>query len=238
MLDAIAFDADDTLWHSEYYYREAARSFTDLLEAYGVAPEGSLAALHRIEVVNLPFFGYGIRGYTISMIEAAVHVTGGQVRGADVQAIVELGRTMTSHDIRLLDGAEEALARLANRHRLLLITKGDVLDQERKIQRSGLARYFRHVEIVSDKTPAAYSLLLERHKIDPIGFLMVGNSLRSDIAPVLALGGYAVHVPYELTWAHESEADLPADRSRFFEISSLHALSELIDQIENSRSNL
>jgi putative hydrolase of the HAD superfamily len=139
---------------------------------------------------------------------------------------------MTSHAIRLLDGVEEALAKLAD-HRLLLITKGDVLDQESKIRRSGIARYFPRVEIISDKTPEAYAALLEKHAISAGRFLMVGNSLRSDIAPVLALGGYAVYVPYALTWAHESAADLPPDRSRFFEIASLRELPELVARIES-----
>lgn len=231
MLEAIAFDADDTLWHTEHYYRETEGGFLKLLENYHVTQDEALAALHRIEIDNLAYFGYGIRGFTFSMIEAAIQTTGGQVRGTDVQAIIDLGRAMTSHEIRRLDGVEEALSRLAER-RLMLITKGDVLDQESKIQRSGLAGYFKEVEIISDKTEAAYATLLSKHAIAPECFLMVGNSLRSDIAPVLALGGYAVHVPYPLTWAHESAADLPEDRSRFFEIASLRDLPDLIEKIE------
>ena len=233
MLDAIAFDADDTLWHTEYYYRQTESRYLDLLASYGIAPQTVLDVLHRIEIANLAFFGYGIRGFTLSMIEAAVEVTGGQVRGADIQAIVDLGRAMTSHEIRLLPGAEESLASLGQQYPLLIITKGDVLDQESKINRSGLAKYFRHIEIISDKTPAAYSAILARHNIDPSRFLMVGNSLRSDIAPILALGGYAVHVPYELTWAHESAADLPEDRGRFGEIPALNELVGWVKRIEN-----
>ena len=231
MLEAIAFDADDTLWHTEHYYRETERSFLKLLESYNVAQDEALSVLHSIEINNLAFFGYGIRGFTFSMIEAAIQTTGGQVRGADVQSIIDLGRAMTSHEIRLLEGVEEALARLDGR-RLMLITKGDVLDQESKIQRSGLASHFGEVEIISDKTEAAYASLLSKHAIPADCFLMVGNSLRSDIAPVLALGGYAVHVPYPLTWAHESAADLPEERSRFFEIASLRDLPDLIEKIE------
>jgi putative hydrolase of the HAD superfamily len=233
MLTTIAFDADDTLWHTEYYYRETEKQYLAMLAAYGVAPDEALDVLHRIEIDNLAFFGYGIRGFILSLIEAAIQVTGGQVRAADIQAIVDLGRGMTSHPIRLLEGAEEALTGLAGR-RLLLITKGDVLDQESKIRRSGLAGYFQQVEIIIDKTPEAYAALLARHSITPGSFLMVGNSLRSDIAPVLALGGYAVHVPYPLTWAHESAVDLPADRSHFFEIASLRDLPALVEKIEDS----
>ncbi len=233
MIDVIAFDADDTLWHTEPYYREVERRWLALLAAYGVPGDEALATLHRIEINNLAFFGYGIRGFTISLIETAIQATGGQVRGADVQAIVELGRGMTSHEIRLLDGVVEALSRLAGR-RLLLITKGDTLDQESKIRRSGLAGYFPVVEIIVDKTREAYAALLDRHTIDPGRFLMVGNSLRSDIAPVLELGGYAVHVPYPESWAHETAADLPADRSRFYEIASLRELPALIEKIDGS----
>lgn len=233
MLDVIAFDADDTLWHNEPYYREMERRFTEILAAYGPAPQESLDALHRIEIDNLAFFGYGVRGFTLSMIEAAVQVTGGQVRAADLQAIVDQGRAMTRYEIRLLDGVEEALQGLTGR-RLVLITKGDVLDQESKLHRSGLADHFSLVEVITDKTLPVYTRLLARHAIDPARFLMVGNSLRSDIAPVLALGGYAAYVPYPESWAHESEAELPDDRSRFFEITSLHELPALVERIEKS----
>lgn len=231
MLEYIAFDADDTLWHTEYYYREAERAFLNVLAPYGVVEEVVLSIFHRTEIDNLAYFGYGIRGFLISMIETAVQATKGQVRGADIQSIVDIGRGMTSHDIRLLDGVEEALAHLAGR-RLLLITKGDVLDQESKIHRSGIGGYFPMVEIISDKTQQAYSILLEKYSIPPQRFLMVGNSLRSDIAPVLALGGYAVYVPYPIAWAHESAADLPPDRSKFFEIASLRELPALVEAIE------
>jgi putative hydrolase of the HAD superfamily len=231
MIDAIAFDADDTLWHTEVYYREVEDRFTAMLNDYRVSPETSLAALHRIEVENLACFGYGIRGFTLSMIEAAVQVTGGKVRGTDVQCIIDFGRGMMTHEIRLLDGVVETLTSLKSR-RLLLITKGDTLDQESKVQRSGLSGYFQSIEIVIDKNQSAYTDLFSRYAIDPAQFLMVGNSLRSDIAPVLALGAYAVYVPYPLTWAHETDADLPEDTSRYFEIQSLRELPGLIDRIE------
>lgn len=231
MIDAIAFDADDTLWHTEMYYREVEDHLTEILAAYRVPPSAASDLLHRIEIDNLAYFGYGIRGFTLSLIETAIQVTGGEVRGKDIQTIVDLGREMVNKDIRLLDGVIETLNQLAAR-RLLLITKGDTLDQESKIRRSGLSKYFQHVEIIVDKTQSAYADLLSKHVIDPNHFLMVGNSLRSDIAPVLALGGYAVHVPYPLTWAHESTADLPADSSRFYEIASLRELPILVDKIE------
>ncbi|MEA4909753.1 MAG: HAD family hydrolase [Chloroflexi bacterium] len=231
MLDTIAFDADDTLWHTETLYRRVERRLTEILASYGVAAGETLEVLHRIEVDNLAYFGYGIRGFLLSMIETATRVTGGAVRGADVQAIVDMGREMTGHPVALLEGVEETLAGLDGR-RLMIITKGDVLDQESKIRRSGLAHFFPLVEILIDKTPAAYADLFARHAIDPGRFLMVGNSLRSDIVPILALGGYAVHVPYPDSWAHESEAELPEDRAHFFEIGSLRELAGVLEKIE------
>jgi putative hydrolase of the HAD superfamily len=231
MIDVIAFDADDTLWHNEPIYRQVEERYLALLAGYGVAREQGRTTLHRIEIQNLPVFGYGIRGYILSLIEAAIEVSDGQARAADIQTIIDLGRGMTTHAIELLDGAEETLIRLANR-RLMLITKGDVLDQENKIHRSGLGGHFPIIEIVLDKTQPAYAQLLARHAIEPARFLMVGNSLRSDIAPVLALGGYAVHVPYPDGWAHESDADLPLDRSRFYEIASLRDLPTLVEKID------
>jgi putative hydrolase of the HAD superfamily len=233
MIDVIAFDADDTLWYGEMFYRETEQKFLGLMEKYGKSAEEVLTELHRIEIENLPPFGYGIRGFILSVIETAVLVTGGEVRGEDIQRIVDFGREMTEHEIRLMDGARETLEKM-NGRRLMLITKGDALDQEKKLERSGLSKYFPSVEVVVDKNRGVYEKLLSRHAIDPGRFLMIGNSLRSDITPVLALGGYAVHVPYADDWAHESDADLPEDRSRFYEISSLRQLPELIEKIESA----
>ncbi|HWQ45896.1 MAG TPA: HAD family hydrolase, partial [Longilinea sp.] len=221
----------DTLWHTEKYYREAEKTFTDLVSAYGISTEEILQTMHKIEIDNLAYFGYGIRGFILSMIETAIQVTGEKVHAADIQAIVELGRGMTGHEICLLDGVVEALEHFKDRQ-LILITKGDVLDQESKVKRSGLAGYFRHVEVVVDKTREHYADILRKHNVSPECFLMVGNALRSDIAPVLSLGGYAVHVPYPLSWAHEAEVDLPSDQSRFFEIPSLYELAGVVKQIE------
>lgn len=234
MIDAIAFDADDTLWHNEPVYREVEHQYVSILTTYGITSDDILSIFHRIEIDNLPSFGYGIRGFILSMIEAATRVTHGQVRGDDIMRIVDLGKGMTIHPIQLLDGVSETLAQLKHR-RLLLITKGDALDQENKIQRSGLGSYFPIVEVLLDKTESSYADLLANHAIDPKRFLMVGNSLRSDIAPVLALGGYAVFVPYPLSWAHESGVDLPDDRTKFFEISNLRELPGLVEKIENIR---
>lgn len=230
--DVIGFDADDTLWHSESYYHDAQRAFTRLLQRYQVEPEAALGVLHRIEVANLPTFGYGIKGFTISMVEAAVEATGGKVRGEDIQKIVALGRAMTTHEIRLLEHSADTVERLARRYTLMLITKGDLMDQERKLAVSGLAQWFGQVEIVSDKTTALYTALLRKHNFNAERFLMVGNSMRSDILPVLELGGTAVYVPYELTWAHEAGIAPESAGSRFYEIAHLGLLPELLEEIE------
>lgn len=230
----IAFDADDTLWHSESFYHEAQQGFTELLASCGVDSKTALEILHRIEIDNLPTFGYGIKGFTLSMVEASIDATDGQIQARDIQAIINLGRAMTSHEIRLLDGIADIVETLAHTHPLMLITKGDLMDQERKLAASGLMDYFRLVEIVSDKTPEVYRSLLQRHKIDPERFLMIGNSIRSDILPVLELGGWAVYVPYELTWAHET-GELPAHTSsRFTQVEHLRQIPDLIRQIEES----
>ncbi len=232
MFDVIAFDADDTLWHSETFYRAAEQKYVQLLESSGVSATEALEVLHRVEIANLEPFGYGIRGFTLSMIEAAVEASRGRVSSAGLQTLVDTGREMTTHEISLLDGVQSTLEQLSGRN-LWLITKGDVLDQDNKIRRSGLREYFRHAEIVIDKTTAVYAALLEKYQLDPQRFLMVGNSLRSDIAPVLSLGGYAVYVPYALSWAHETQAELPEDRSRYFEIPSLEHFTGLLARIED-----
>jgi putative hydrolase of the HAD superfamily len=231
--DLIAFDADDTLWHNEIFYREAQDALLDLLERrYDVRSEAAMQALHRIDVANLPDFGYGIKGFTLSMIEAAVEATGGRVSGADIQAVVDLGRAMVRHEIRLLEHSADAVSALAQAYPLMVITKGDLMDQERKMAGSGLADHFRYVEIVSDKTPEMYAALLRRLNIAPERFLMVGNSMRSDILPVLALGGWAVYVPYHLTWAHETGPAPEMVDGRFHEIDHLGLLPALIQQMK------
>jgi putative hydrolase of the HAD superfamily len=230
--DVIAFDADDTLWHSESFYQDTGDALAGLLASYGVDHQTTLDILHRIEIANLPSFGFGIKGFTISMVEAAIEATTGEVSATDVRAIIELGRAMTGHELRLLDHSAEAIAQLAKTHPLMMITKGDLMDQERKSAASGLASYFKHIEIVSEKTPGTYTALLHKYGLAPERFLMIGNSIRSDILPVLEIGGWAVYVPYPLTWDHETGTAPTADH-RFYEIDHLGLLPELIARIEN-----
>ena len=228
--DVIAFDADDTLWHNERLYARAQDRFRALLAHYH-SPDWIDARLYQTEMRNLPHFGYGIKAFALSMIETAVELTEGRIAGSDIQTIIDSIKAMLAADVELMEHAAETLERLAETYTLMVITKGDLRDQELKIARSGLAQLFRHVEIVSDKSPATYGTILRRHGIAPDRFLMVGNSLRSDILPVLALGGSAVYVPYQLTWAHENAAS-PAGRAGYYELAHLGLLPDLLDSLE------
>ncbi len=232
-IELIAFDADDTLWHNEVLYANAQAQFKQLLAAYH-PPQVVDERLLRTETRNLEYFGYGIKGFTLSMIETAIELTEGRISGREIQRIVELGRGMLRAEVQLMDHAQEALARLAPSYPLMLITKGDLLDQQSKIKRSGLAPYFKYVEVVSDKTQEQYRQLLERHTIAPANLLMVGNSLRSDILPILALGGQAVYIPYHLTWAHEKVAPPERDARGFYELEHLGQLPDLIARIAHA----
>ena len=229
--DAIAFDADDTLWHNEQLYIQAQARFKQLLAQYH-RPEWIEERLFQTEMRNLQHFGYGIKAFALSMIETAVELTEGRIAGSDIQTIIDSIKAMLAADVELMEHAAATLARLAETYLLMVITKGDLRDQELKIARSGLARHFRHVEIVSDKSPATYEIILRRHGVAPERFLMVGNSLRSDILPVLALGGSAVYVPYQLTWAHENVAPPAAEQPGYYEIAHLGLLPDLLDRLE------
>ena len=202
MLTMIAFDADDTLWHNEPYYLQAGERFAQLLSGYRTREQAE-QALAETEIRNVRLYGYGIKSYTLSMIEAAIAVTGGEITGSEIQGVLEIGQEMLAADVLLFEGVSEVLAELAGAHELMLITKGDLLEQGNKLDRSGLAGYFHHVEIIQEKSAASYQRLLERYAIPPAEFLMVGNSLKSDILPVLEIGGRAVYIPYQHTWAQE-----------------------------------
>ena len=229
--DAIAFDADDTLWHNEQLYIQAQARFKQLLAQYH-RPEWIEERLFQTEMRNLQHFGYGIKAFALSMIETAVELTEGRIAGSDIQTIIDSIKAMLAADVELMEHAAATLARLAETYLLMVITMGDLRDQELKIARSGLARHFRHVEIVSDKSPATYEIILRRHGVAPERFLMVGNSLRSDILPVLALGGSTVYVPYQLTWAHENVAPPTAEQAGYYEIEHLGLLPDLLERLE------
>lgn len=210
MIDWIAFDADDTLWHNEYLYDEARRQLDEILRPYAPSPEEVERIVHDTEMANLPYYGFGISSFTLALIEAAVTVTGGRFSGEDIGRVMAISRGMVTAEVRLIDEVEETLAALSVDYPLLLITKGDLLHQQNKVARSGLGGYFAGVEVVSDKTPEVYREILTRRGIAPERFLMVGNSPRSDILPVATLGGRAVYVPNGTSWVYDL-VDLPDD---------------------------
>ena len=229
--DTIAFDADDTLWHNERLYVNAQAKFKQLLAHYH-NPEWIDERLYQTEMRNLDHFGYGIKAFALSMIETALELTEGRISGSDIQTIINLAREMLAADVELLEHVADTIPSIAATYPLMLITKGDLRDQEMKIARSGLAAHFRYVEIVSDKTRDNYEVLLRRYGIAPDRFLMVGNSLRSDILPVLALGASAVYVPYRLTWAHEVVDSPPPEQPGYYQLEHLGLLQDLLVRLE------
>lgn len=226
--DVIAFDADDTLWHSEGEFVVSQGMFRALLAPYldnGVDLDARLAVTERR---NLEHFGYGVKGFTLSMIETAIEVTNGRVTARELGVLIERGKEMMAHPIELLPGVADTLAVLSPRYHLALISKGDLLHQEQKLARSGLAELFEDVDIVSEKDEAAYRRVLRRFGVEPSRFLMVGNSVRSDILPVLAVGGAAVHIPHEYLWEHE-HVDEHVD------VPTLHSMAELPGWLDDER---
>jgi putative hydrolase of the HAD superfamily len=231
-ITTIGFDADDTLWHNESIFEDAHRRYCDLLARWHDADTVE-RTLFATEMRNLERFGYGIKSHALSSIETAIAMTKGAISAEEIHAIIDLAKGMLDHPVELLDGAAEVVPTLAERHRLVLITKGDLRDQERKVRKSGLEAHFKEIEIISEKDTKVYRRLLARHGIAPGEFLMVGNSLKSDILPVLDLGGFGVYVPYRITWQAE-RAELPAEGAapgRFFTIPNLHALPDLVEKI-------
>lgn len=236
MLEVIAFDADDTLWHNESLYSETQEQFKRLLAPYCTA-EQIAARLFDTEMRNLEAYGYGIKGFTLSMIETAIDLTGGRISGVEVAEIIGFARQMLAAPVQVLEGVQEVIPRLAASHRLMLITKGDLFDQETKIARSGLGDFFQHIEIVSHKSQQVYASILARHAIPAQRFMMVGNSLRSDVLPVAELGGQAVHIPYHLTWAHENpEAGVP-DSLPVHHLEHIRELPDLVQRLDGDAKN-
>ena len=209
MITMIGFDADDTLWHSEGYYQAASAAFVDIVGRYvDLADRRVHEDMLATERRNLALFGYGAKGMTLSMVETAIAVTDARISAADVHRLVELGKGVLQHPVELLPGIRAAVEAVARDFPLVLITKGDLFHQEKKVRQSGLSDLFRRIEIVSEKDERTYRRLLEEFAIAPAQFLMVGNSLRSDIEPVVRLGGWGVHMPYHVTWGHELDHGL------------------------------
>ena len=225
-IKVIAFDADDTLWVNEPYFRETEDKFCALLEdflpAHTVAKE-----LYKTEIQNIPAYGYGIKGFMLSMIETALRISDHTVAPKVVEKIIEYGKELLEKPIEILDGVEDVLQQLKGHYRLVVATKGDLLDQERKLKNSGIEHYFHHTEIMSDKKETDYTKLIKHLDIPPEEFLMIGNSIKSDILPVLAVGGYAVHVPYHTTWAHEY-MEHNIEHARFKQIEHIHQILPIL----------
>ena len=201
-IKVIGFDADDTLWVNETYFRDAELEFGQLMQPYETINQID-QELFKIEIENLPIYGYGIKGFILSMLETALKLSNNQVSHKNMQAILEIGKTMLNKPVELLEGVEQVLKTLSKPHRLIMATKGDLLDQERKLEKSGLIKYFHHIEVLSDKKADNYSKLLNHLDIRPEEFLMIGNSLKSDILPLVNIGAHAIHIPFHTTWQHE-----------------------------------
>lgn len=224
-IKVIGFDADDTLWVNEPYFRDAEFKLADLLKPY--APETDIIdELFRTEMKNLELYGYGAKAFTLSLIETAAKLSGDQVPASIINEIIEMGRALMNINIELIDSVDSVLPVLQKQYKLIVITKGDLLDQERKLMKSGLLPYFHHIEIVSDKKESDYQKLIEKQGIVPEEFMMVGNSVKSDILPVIAIGGIGVHIPFHTTWQHETVSETP--KKHFYEISSLSQLTDIL----------
>ncbi len=219
LIKVIGFDADDTLWVNETYFREAEESFAELLEPYETKNKID-QELFKTEIRNLELYGYGIKGFMLSMIESALELSNNEIPQATVLKLLDIGKNMISRPVDVLEGVEEVLEKLNGKYRLIVLTKGDLLDQERKLERSKLSNYFHHVEVLSDKKEKNYKDLLEHLEIPTHEFLMIGNSLKSDVLPLTKIGASAVHVPFQTTWKHE-EVSAPINKSGYMTVQKL-----------------
>jgi putative hydrolase of the HAD superfamily len=226
----VGFDGDDTLWHSETRFSVTQAEFRELLKRH--VPDADVdARLSEMEMKNLSIYGYGVKSFTLSMLETAIELTGARIPASDLEVILGWGKRMLMEPTQLLEGVEETLGALSGRHDLLLITKGDLFDQESKLARSGLGELFGGVEILSEKNADAYRGVFQRRAIKPEEFVMVGNSLRSDVVPVVSLGGRAVHIPYEVTWHHEEVPDSELPAEGWWRVASIRELPGLLQEI-------
>lgn len=231
MIEVIAFDADDTLWQNERHYTEAKEKFKTILARYHDAAWVD-ERLDQTELQNLNRYGYGIKSFALSMIETAIQLTEGRISGSEIQEVMAIAWEMLMKPMEIFDGVQETIAALSGKYKLLLITKGDLFEQEAKIARSGIGDYFSAIEIVSEKNPPAYQTIINRYQINPASFLMIGNSLKSDVLPVLAIGGKAIHIPFETTWVHEMVDETELHGKEF---ARLATISEVPTWIENVR---
>lgn len=218
-IQVIAFDADDTLWVNEPYFQETEQQFCALLEDY-LPMHSTSQELFKTEMANLPLYGYGIKAFMLCMIETIIRVTNNTASPELIMKAIETGKEMLNKPVELLEGVEDVLKALKGKYRLVVATKGDLLDQERKLLKSGLSHYFHHIEIMSDKQEKDYQKLIRHLDCKPEEFLMIGNSLKSDVMPVLAIGGHAVHIPYHVTWTHE-KVDHSVEHAQFRQLNTI-----------------
>ncbi len=226
-IKVIGFDADDTLWDNEPFYRETEDAFCALLKDY-LPKEKIIEELFKTEINNLELYGYGVKAFMLSLIETGIRVSRGKVPVSTIDEIIKLGKEQINRPIQLLDNVEMVLEALKSRYKLIVATKGDLLDQERKLNKSNLAQYFHHIEIMSDKKEKNYQELLNHLDIKPEEFLMIGNSIKSDILPVLNLGGFGVFIPYHITWLHEQVDEESIQHPQFLKVKSLDQVITLL----------
>jgi putative hydrolase of the HAD superfamily len=225
-LKVIAFDADDTLWVNEPFFRETENRFFELFQDY--LPQHTVAReLLKTEIDNLSLYGYGIKGFILSMIETALRISDKTIPLTVIEKIIQEGKELLQKPVVIIDGVEEVLGALKGRYRLVMATKGDLLDQERKLKKSNLETYFHHIEIMSDKGEADYKKLIKHLDIKSEEFLMIGNSLKSDVLPVLTIGGHAIHVPYHITWAHET-IETTIEHDNFRQVATIRDILQFL----------
>lgn len=235
MIELVALDADDTLWHNEPLFTSTREQFRALLEQY--EPAGVLdERLYAVELRNLQHFGYGVKGFVLSMIETAIELTEGRIESGDLRTIIEWGRQMLRSPVELLDGVQDVVEALAQAYPLVLVTKGDLLHQESKLARSGLGQFFKGIEVVSEKDAAVYRRVMSRYAVAGERFVMVGNSLRSDVLPVLEAGGHAVFVPYEISWVHERVSPEALTEAQYHQIAHIRELPGLLQALAGRAS--
>ncbi|EDO26452.1 predicted protein [Nematostella vectensis] len=222
----IAFDADDTLWHNEPYFDEAQERFCELFQDYASSQEILLTILNH-QVKNLPLYGFGIKAFTLSMIEAALQLTNHKISGNGIDKIITIGKDLLEKPVELLPDVIEVLDILKGKYKLIVATKGDLKDQHRKLHDSGLGHYFHHIEVLSDKTELDYKKMLGRLDIEAKDFLMIGNSLKSDVLPILNIGGYGIHVPYHTTWEYE-KIDFKIEHENFIALKNIKDIMSIL----------
>lgn len=226
-IKVIAFDADDTLWVNETYFREAEEEFAKLLSKYETKNKID-QELFKTEIKNLAIYGYGIKGFVLSMIECALELSNYKIKPTVIEKIVDIGKDMLEKPIELLDGVEEVLKKLQGNYKLIVATKGDLLDQERKLEKSNLLKYFHHIEVMSDKKTKDYKKIIRHLDIEPKEILMVGNSLKSDVLPLLKIGASAIHIPFHTTWVHEEVALEEQQNTDFITLRNIKELLTVI----------